>query len=110
RADRAACLLDPPYFPAAARLQLVDAAVDALRRARIVKGAVARPRLERLFRDALGTALTAIGEGEAVTDGTPFATEVVATERLSARVMLHAVVNGHVMFFADCLSVLSSTP
>ncbi len=109
-AELRGALLDREDLPASARLMLVDAAVEALRRARIVKGAVAKPRLDRLLRDALDTALTAIGEGEAVVDGTPFATEVVATERLSARIMLHAVVNGHVLFFADCLSVLSHTP
>jgi hypothetical protein len=53
------------------------------------------------------TALTAIGETEAQGDAKAFAAELVATEKLSARVMLHAVVNGHVMFFADCLAELS---
>jgi uncharacterized protein (DUF2336 family) len=103
-------LLDRDDLPAGARLAMVEASVAALRTARIVKGAVAAPRLDRLFRDAMDTALTAIGEGEAVTGGTPFASELVATERVSARVMLHAVVNGHVMFFADCLSALAAAP
>ena len=103
-------LLDRDDLPAAARLALVEAAVAALRVARIVKGAVAPLRLERLLRDAMDTALTAIGEGEAAVGGTPFASELVATERVSARVMLHAVVNGHVMFFADCLAALAGAP
>jgi uncharacterized protein (DUF2336 family) len=103
-------LLDRDDLPAGARLALVEAAVAALRGARIVKGAVAAPRLDRLFRDTMDNALTAIGESEAATGGTPFASELVATERVSARVMLHAVVNGHVMFFADCLSALAETP
>jgi uncharacterized protein (DUF2336 family) len=103
-------LLDRDDLPAGARLAMVEAAVACLRVARIVKGAVAAPRLERLLRDAMDTALTAIGEGEAVAGGTPFASDLVATERVSARVMLHAVVNGHVMFFADCLSALATTP
>jgi uncharacterized protein (DUF2336 family) len=109
-AELRGALLDRSDLPPAARLQLVDAAVDALRRARIVKGAIARPRLERLLRNGLDTALTAIGEGEAATDGIPFASDAVASDRVSARVMLHAVVNGHVLFFADCLAVLASTP
>jgi uncharacterized protein (DUF2336 family) len=109
-AELRGALLARNDLPPAARLQLVDAAVDALRRARIVRGAIAAPRLERLLRDAVDTALTEIGEGEAVTDGKPFAAEVVASERVSARVMLHAVVNGHVLFFADVLGVLASTP
>lgn len=103
-------LLDRDDLPAGARLALVEAAVAALRGARIVAGAVAAPRLDRLFRDTMDNALTAIGETEAATGGTPFALELVATERVSARVMLHAVVNGHVMFFADCLSALAETP
>ncbi len=103
-------LLDREDLPAGARLALVEAAVAALRGARMVKGAIAPPRLERILRDAMDTALTAIGEGEAVAGVTPFASELIAAERISARVMLHAVVNGHVLFFADCLSALARTP
>ena len=104
-------LLGRTDLPAAARLLLVEAAVArAARHARIVAGAVAAPRLERLLRDSMDTALTAIGETEAQADAKPFAAELVATERLSARVMLHAVVNGHVLFFADCLATLAETP
>ncbi len=106
----AACLLGRDDLPAASRLVLVEASVAALRVARIVRGAVAAPRLERLLRDTMDTALTVIGEGEAQTDATPFAAELVETERLSARVMLHAVVNGHVLFFADCLATLAAAP
>lgn len=103
-------LLERNDLPASARLFLVEAAVEHLRRARIVKGAVAAPRLERVLRDAMDSALTVIGETEAQADATPFAAELVESEKLSARVMLHAVVNGHVLFFADCLSTLASTP
>jgi uncharacterized protein (DUF2336 family) len=103
-------LLGRSDLPAAARLVLVEAAVAALRSARVVAGAVAASRLERLFRDSMDNALTAIGETEAQEDAKPFATELVATDRLSARIMLHAVVNGHVMFFADCLAALAETP
>jgi uncharacterized protein (DUF2336 family) len=109
-AELRGALLDRDDLPAGARLAMVEASVASLRLARIVKGAVAAPRLERLLRDAMDTALTAIGEGEAVSGGTPFASELIATERVSARVMLHAVVNGHVMFFADCLAALAKTP
>lgn len=109
-AEMRGTLLERADLPAAARLLLVEAAVAALRGTRIVRGAVAAPRLERLFRDAMDTALTAIGESEAQGDAKPFAAELVASEKLSARVMLHAVVNGHVMFFADCLATLAETP
>ena len=103
-------LLDRNDIPAGARLALVEAAMAVLRGARIVKGAIAAPRLERLFRDTMDTALTAIGEEEAVAGETPFASDLVAAERVSARVMLHAVVNGHVLFFADCLAALAQSP
>ena len=103
-------LLGRSDLPAAARLVLVEAAVAALRATRIVKGAIAAPRLDRMLRDAMDSALTAIGETEAQVDAKPFAAELVATEKLSARVMLHAVVNGHVLFFADCLATLAETP
>ncbi len=109
-AELRGALLDREDLPAGARLAMVEASVACLRVARIVKGAVAPVRLERLLRDAMDTALTGIGEGEAVTGRTPFASELIATERVSARVMLHAVVNGHVMFFADCLATLANAP
>jgi uncharacterized protein (DUF2336 family) len=103
-------LLGRSDLPASARLVLVESAVAALRSCRVVSGAVAESRLERLLRDSMDNALTAIGETEAQDDAKPFATELVATDRLSARIMLHAVVNGHVLFFADCLATLAETP
>jgi uncharacterized protein (DUF2336 family) len=109
-AELRGALLCRKDLPAAARLTLVEAAVGALRGARMVAGAVTAPRLDRLLRDSMDTALTAIGEIEAQADAKPFAEELVATEKLSARVMLHAVVNGHVLFFADCLAALSQVP
>lgn len=109
-AELRGALLDRADLPAGARLALVEASIAALRGARVVKGAIVPTRLERLVRDAMDGALTAIGEGAAAGGATPFASELVANERISARVMLHAVVNGHVMFFADCLSALATTP
>lgn len=92
------------------RLLLVEAVANALRGARMVKGAIAAGRLDRLLRDATDTALTVIGEGAAA-DSTPaYAAGLVVTERISIRVLLHAVINGHVLFFADCLSALAQTP
>ena len=109
-AEMRGALLGREDLPATARLHLVEAAVSALKRARMVAGAVAPDRLDRLLRDGMDTALTAIGEGEAEDDAKPFAEALVAREKLSARVMLHAVVNGHVLFFADCLAALAETP
>jgi len=100
-------LLARPDLPAAARLLLVEAVAKALRDTRLVKGAIQPKRLEKLLRNATDTALTAIGEQA---DGSPravYAAELVEAERISTRVMLHAIVNGHVMFFADCVAELS---
>jgi len=109
-AELRGALLARPDLPAGARLALVEAAMAALRVARIVKGAIAPQRLARVLRDAADGALTAIGDGEAIAGDTPFAADAIAAERVSARTMLHAVVNGHVFFFADCLAALSHTP
>jgi uncharacterized protein (DUF2336 family) len=89
---------------------LVQQVALALSRARIVKGALASDRLERLLRNSGDTALSAIGEREAVKAKTGFAAGLIGKDRLNTRLLLHAVVTGHVMFFADCLAELSQTP
>lgn len=102
-------LLDRDDLPAQARLRLVEVVANVLRGTRIVKGAVAPQRLERLLRNTTDTALTAIGEREASEGRAPYAADLVAEERISARVMLHAIVNGHVLFLAECLAELGET-
>ena len=106
-ADIRGALFGRKDLPAPARLLLVEAVAEALRGARLVKGAIAPKRLERLLRDATDTALTTIGEHEAGAPKAAYAATLVEAERISTRVMLHAIVNGHVMFFADCVSELS---
>lgn len=104
-------LLSRHELPATARLQLVQVVAEALRAARIVKGAVSPRRLERLLRDTTDTAMTAIGEREAASGGrAPYAAALIEEQRVNARVMLHAIVNGHVLFLAECLSELAETP
>jgi uncharacterized protein (DUF2336 family) len=104
-------LLDRADLPARARLHLVQVVADALGTARIVKGAIAPRRLEGLLRNATDTAMTRIGEQQAVgRSRVPYAAELIADERISTRVMLHAIVNGHVLFLAECLAELSHTP
>ena len=103
-------LLARDDLPAEARLILVQAIADALRATRIIKGSVAPQRLERLLRDATDTALTAIGEREAAAGRVPYTAELVEREQISTRVMLHAIVQGHVLFFADCVAELGETP
>lgn len=103
-------LLARDDLPADARLVLVQAVAEALRGTRMVSGAVAPHRLDRLLRDATDTALTAIGEQEAAAGRAPYAIELVEAECVSTRVMLHAIVQGHVLFFADCVAELAETP
>jgi uncharacterized protein (DUF2336 family) len=103
-------LLARKDLPAPARLRLVECVAAALREVRLVKGAVAPQRLERVLRDATDSALTGIGEEEARKGRGPYAVELVENRRISTRVMLHALVNGHVLFFAHCLAELAGMP
>lgn len=109
-ADFRGALLGRRDLPAAARLLLVQHATDALRQARIVKGALAADRLGRILRDSADTALSAIGEREAGRFSADYVSDLVLTDRINTRVLLHAVVTGHVMFFADCLAELAQAP
>ncbi|MET3925003.1 DUF2336 domain-containing protein [Devosia sp. 2618] len=110
RPEMRGALLSRKDLPAAARLLLVQKVSDALRGARIVKGALAQDRLCRLLRDSCDTALSAIGEREAARAGADYVSDLIVTDRVNTRVLLHAVVTGHVMFFADCLAELAQTP
>jgi uncharacterized protein (DUF2336 family) len=103
-------LLARQDLPAEARLHLVQRVAAALGELRIVKGALAPDRLSRLLRNSADTATTAIGEREAVREQTNYAAKLLDARKLNTRMLLHAVVNGHVMFFADCLAELSLAP
>lgn len=109
-AELRGALLARDDLPAAARLDLVRAVAAAVSTLRIVAGAVQPRRLERLLRDATDSALTGIGETEASAGRMPYAAGLVAGDMVSTRVMLHAVVQGHVLFFADCIAELAETP
>lgn len=110
-AEMRGALLGRPDLPAPARLSLVQKASEALRGARIVKGAVAADRLDRMLRDSCDTALSAIGEREAArTSAAAYVSDLIVTDRVNTRVLLHAVVTGHVMFFAECLAELAQAP
>ena len=103
-------LLGRPDLPPTVRLDLVNTAIEAMRGARIVSGAIAPRRLERMLRNAADTALTSIGEREAAAGRKQYAAATVDAQRVNPRVMLHAVVNGHVMFLADCLAEIAEAP
>ena len=109
-AEMRGALLARKDLPAAARLHLVQKVTEALRGARIVKGALAEDRLGRVLRDSCDTALSAIGEREAVRAKPGYVSDLIVSDRVNTRILLHAVVTGHVMFFADCLAELAQTP
>jgi uncharacterized protein (DUF2336 family) len=97
-------------LPASGRLYLVQKVATALSECRMVKGSLAAERLGRLLRDSSDTAIASIGEREAVHAAPQYAADLVSSRRLNTRVLLHAVVTGHVMFFADCIAELSQSP
>lgn len=110
QAEMRGALLARPDLPGPARLLLVQKVTEALRASRIVKGALAEDRLGRVLRDSCDTALTAIGEREAGRAENGYVAALIETDKVNTRVLLHAVVTGHVMFFADCLAELAQTP
>ncbi len=103
-------LLERSDLPAIVRLELVEIVKKRLLGARIVKGAVAPERLERLMRDALDAALTRLGEEEAMSGRSEYAKELQSGQRINTRVLLHALINGRVLFFAQCISLLAQMP
>ena len=109
-AELRGALLARSDLPARSRALLVQKVAVALSGARIVKGALATDRLARLLRNSGDTALSAIGEREATKAQTAFAADLIGADRVNTRLLLHAVVTGHVMFFADCLAELAQTP
>lgn len=100
-------LLTRPDLPAPARLILVQRVTEALRETRLVRGSLAPERLARLLRDGADTALSAIGETEACQQKRDFVQGLVGSSQLNSRILLHAVVTGHVMFFASCIAELA---
>ena len=110
QADMRGALLARKDLPAGARLLLVQKVTSALSQARIVKGALPADRLNRILRDSADTALSAIGEREASKSGADYVADLIVSDRINTRVLLHAVVTGHVMFFADCLAELAQAP
>lgn len=92
------------------RLLLIEKVTQALTKARVVKGAITNHRLKRLIRDIQFNALTLIGECEAAEGSSEYTKDMVEGEQVNSRLMLHALVNGHVMFFAQCLSIIAIVP
>lgn len=98
-------MLSRADLPAAARLVLVRCATASLRECRMVKGALAPERLERVLRDGADNALTIIGE--TASDDAEFVDALVGSHQLNTRLLLQSMVTGHVMFFSACLASLA---
>ncbi len=103
-------LLKRKDLPGLARLYLVERVREALSSIRIVKGAVHPRRLARLMRDACDAAAATIGEREAGRGRGAYIAAMADAGQINSRLMLHALVHGQVLFFADCLAHLSATP
>lgn len=103
-------LLARSDLPAICRLELVAQVKQALSGARIVKGAIAPARLERLMRDAVDHVTTRMGEEQAIAGNSEYVEACHEKELINTRILLHSVVNGHVLFFADCIALLADMP
>ena len=103
-------LLTQENLPAYCRLQLVEQISKDLGTCRMVKGAIAPARVERLMRDALDNAATQIGEAQAMAGENTYAQKMQEDDRVNTRVLLHSIVHGHVLFFADCIALISGMP
>ncbi|WP_297105350.1 DUF2336 domain-containing protein [uncultured Devosia sp.] len=102
-------LLARKELPGTARLMLVQQITESLKTCRMVKGALTAERLGRILRDGTDTAVAIIGEAEATDAREQFVETLVDTDQVSARLLLHAIATGRVMFFASCIAGLSST-
>ena len=103
-------LLARKELSASGRLQLVEKIKHDLCRNRLVKGAIAPARLERLTRDALDGAMARIGEEQSMAGHDGFAVYMQENQKINTRLLLHCLINGQVLFFADCISLVSEIP
>ena len=105
-----AALLARDELSASTRIYLIESLCDRLAKARIVKGSIIPSRLNRLMRDLKNSALTSIGEREACNGQNQYAKEMIENNQINARIMLHSIISGDVLFFAQCLAILANLP
>ncbi|HHS81980.1 MAG TPA: DUF2336 domain-containing protein [Devosia sp.] len=103
-------LLDRDALPGLSRLALVRQISKDLAACSLVSGAIQPGRIERLMRDGVDGATSRIGEKEAGAGTDGFVRGLLGQDRINARLLLHAVINGHGLFFAQCLAVVSGMP
>ena len=102
-------LLARKDLPGQARLALVHQVAESLRECRIVKGALNADRLGRVLRNGTDTAVAVIGERVAEAGRSAFVDDLLGADQINARLLLHAVVTGRVLFFAACIGGLANT-
>ncbi|VAW14744.1 hypothetical protein MNBD_ALPHA12-841 [hydrothermal vent metagenome] len=105
-----AALLARPELSAFVRLQLMEIVKHNLLVAETIKGKIAPKRLERLLRDAFDDAMTDMGEEEEMAHRSGYAESLCAGQKVNTRILLNALINGRVMFFARCVSLLAQMP
>ncbi|MCF6326894.1 MAG: DUF2336 domain-containing protein [Devosiaceae bacterium] len=103
-------LLARKELSASCRLQLVENIKSDLCKNKMVKGAIAAGRLERITRDALDSAASRIGEEQSMAGSDDFALYMQENKRINTRLLLHCVINGQVLFFADCIALIGEIP
>ena len=99
-------LLKRKTLPAHARWLLVQQAATAIRAGRLVQGALMPQRAERLFRDAADNALCAIGEQAAANREQGFVRSARGSGDINTRILMHALLHGQALFFADAIGQL----
>ena len=108
-AELRGALLARKELPGTSRLALVHQVAASLRTCRMVKGSLSQDRLGRLLRDGADTATAVIGEAEAVEGRAAYVDGLMGADQVNARLLLHAMVTGRVMFFAACIAGLANS-
>lgn len=97
-------------LPPTVRFDLVAQVRGALSGTRIVKGAIAARRLDRLMRNGADSAATSIAERELAAGGHSVLDLLNERDALSTRLMLQALVSGRIRFFAAAMALLVDLP
>ena len=103
-------LLARKDLPPVVRLELAGQVRAALAGTRLVKGAIAPRRLEKLLRNGADNAATSIAESELQKGGRSTLDHLSDKGRLSTRLMLQALISGRIRFFAAAMSLLVALP
>ena len=103
-------LLARKDLPPVARLELAGQVRAALAATRLVKGAIAPRRLEKLLRNGADNAATSIAESELQKGGRSTLDHLSEKGGLSTRLMLQSLISGRIRFFAAAMSLLVVLP